>query len=148
MMWFSILDEAPVTTLFLCGHWSLSSSVVFPLPSSLLLPSLLSSLFSSQSDAPDSCRVSQRLLEDSSLFHLRFRLLSLSANEEGARGCHGNPEEAQRHGPQHRGCQGRNATSRFSSSAFEAGYFLKRLVNVTGKAQIPGMFWFWEHERG
>lgn len=30
-----------------------------------------------------------------------------SANEERARGCHSNPEEAQWHGPQHRGCQGR-----------------------------------------
>lgn len=40
------------------------------------------------------------------------------ANEERAGGCHGNPEEAQWHGPQHRGRQGRKYHLKVSVCAY------------------------------
>lgn len=112
-----ILDLIPETT---------GSSVVFPFP---LYPSFIPSLpflippsFYSVSFSPlmflkqtEGTRkwtlVSQRLLQTHRrgfiLTHSVFSCPSLvSANEERPGGCHGNPEEAQRHGPQHRGRQG------------------------------------------
>lgn len=121
-MWFSFLTsfQQPQVPLW---------SSLFPFIRPSFLPSFFSSLppFTPQSHFPlnvseadwgkvlvdDRCIVSQRLLQT----HQRGFILThsfvfscpslFSANEEGAGGCHGNPEEAQRHGPQHRGRQGR-----------------------------------------
>lgn len=118
MMWFFILDWVPATT---------GSSAVFtirlippPLVPSLLLshpfffsssPILPHNILKGIRQTPNSCRISKTLLKEAPLFHLQsdllFCLSLFLANEEGARGCHGNSEEAQWHGPQHCGCQGR-----------------------------------------